>query len=118
LIQVDKLKEALTLLKKRSYDSVFPIVRFGYPIQRALIYSNGHTYWMNDENAFKRSQDLPKAFHDAGQFYWFKTENFIKTNLLTTKNSGAIILSEMEVQDIDDLTDWTLCEVKYKLLNE
>ena len=32
---------------------------------------------MNDKNVFprninKRSQDLEKSFHDAGQFYWGK----------------------------------------------
>ena len=40
-----------------------------------------------------------------------------KLNLFgdTTKE---IILDEMEVQDIDTLTDWNLAELKYRLLHE
>ena len=61
-----------------------------------------------------RSQDLNKVYHDAGQWYWYKPENV--TGSLFTQNSGSLILSEMEVQDIDNETDWKVAELKYKLL--
>ncbi len=62
-----------------------------------------------------RSQDLPLAFHDAGQFYWFNTESLMKAEQLFNDNSGAILLSQMEVQDIDHPIDWQLAELKYSL---
>ena len=117
LIQVSNLTEAYKMLDEKKLDSVFPIVRFGYPIQRALSFNEGKTFWMNKENADKRSQDLIPAYHDAGQFYWFNVERFLKTKLLTTENTGAIVLNEIFVQDIDDITDWRICELKYRQIN-
>ena len=35
-----------------------------------------------------------------------------------TDNTGAIELSELEVQDIDNPVDWKLAELKYKLQHE
>ena len=32
------------------------------------------------------------------------------------KNSGGIEMDEMEIQDIDNETDWKLAELKYKIL--
>jgi len=63
-----------------------------------------------------RSQDLQKIYHDAGQWYWMNMKQ-VKDDIFTP-NTGSVILSEEEVQDIDNLTDWTLAEMKYKLLNE
>ena len=37
-------------------------------------------------------------------------------NKIITSNSGYIIINRMEAQDIDDLTDWKLAELKYEML--
>jgi N-acylneuraminate cytidylyltransferase len=58
---------------------------------------------------------LEKAYHDAGQFYWGISEKFLKEKNLFGKNSGAIILKETEVQDIDNLEDWKMAEIKYQI---
>ena len=71
-----------------------------------------------DEYETARSQDLEKRFHDSGQFYWSKTTSLETYKKLFTKNSGAIVISELEAQDIDTETDWKLAEIKYKLLLE
>ena len=62
----------------------------------------------------KRSQDLKATFHDAGQFYWMKTNRFQEQRQLFAKNSGAIIIPETIAQDIDNETDWQLAELKYR----
>jgi N-acylneuraminate cytidylyltransferase len=67
------------------------------------------------ENIVTRSQDLKPTFHDAGQWYWFNCDTFLKENKLFTDNSGSIELDEIEVQDIDTETDWLLAELKYKI---
>ena len=69
---------------------------------------------MNDN----RSQDLPETFHDAGQFYWFKTNNLFESKKIWTENTRVIKFSELEVQDIDNVDDWDLAELKYKSLNK
>ena len=38
-----------------------------------------------------------------------------KENLFSI-NSLGIVLNRMEAQNIDDLTDWTLAEIKYQYL--
>lgn len=35
-----------------------------------------------------------------------------------TDNTAGMIISELEVQDIDNETDWQLAEMKYRLLKE
>lgn len=71
--------------------------------------------WPEYHNA--RSQDLEPIYHDAGQFYFFNVEAFLKQGKIWGKNTGAIILSELQVQDLDTETDWELAEMKYKLLH-
>ena len=113
LIKVDNLKKALELLQNEAYDSVRPIVPFSYPIQRALKLKNGYVEMFNPEYKRKRSQDLETAFHDAGQFYWFEFEKGMHS-----ERKGAIILTNKEVQDIDDEEEWKLAELKYSLIDE
>ena len=66
----------------------------------------------------KRSQDLEEIYHDCGQFYAFRVAPFEKEKKLVTDNTAGMIISELEVQDIDNETDWQLAEMKYRLLKE
>jgi N-acylneuraminate cytidylyltransferase len=70
------------------------------------------------EHVTTRSQDLPPRFHDSGLFYWVKTDRFLEKKALYTNNSGSIILSEKEVQDIDTTEDWQIAEMKYQLIHK
>lgn len=115
-IKKGRLKEGFELMINNNFDSVFPVLKFSYPIQRALKIENEKVSMILPENFNKRSQDLMPAYHDSGQFYWMKTSEFYKQKRLFAENTGAIILSEMEVQDIDTNEDWEVAEMKYKLL--
>ena len=68
------------------------------------------------ENYRKRSQDLEKIYHDCGQFYFYETIQFQKFQGQMTEGMAPIIVDEMEVQDIDDETDWKLAELKYQIM--
>lgn len=115
LIQVHHLKKGLDFLLEKNFDSVFPVVAFGYPVWRGVeITDDGKTQMVWPEYQNSRSQDLKKVYHDAGQWYWINIKYLGETAF--TNNSASIILSEEEVQDIDNLTDWKLAEMKYKLL--
>ncbi len=117
LIQVMHLKRGLDLLLDKDYDIVFPVVAFSYPIWRGVeITAEGKTQMVWPEFQDSRSQDLKKVYHDAGQWYWMKMEKIHDSDFI--QNKGSIVLSEMEAQDIDDLTDWKLAEIKFKLLHE
>ncbi len=112
-----KLDQAYKLLNNEFADSALPVVRFGFPIWRSFKMEDNHAVEYNwPEFAQKRSQDLPPAFHDGGQFYFFNVQRFFETGTLIMKNTRAIEVSDMEAQDIDTEEDWRLAEIKYAFL--
>lgn len=119
LISSKTLLTAYNHLRKNSaFSVVIPVVRFSFPIQRAFIKNEeGQLKMLYPENKYTRSQDLPPAFHDSGQFYWIRTSDFLREKSIFMNVMGAIELSELEAQDIDTETDWKLAEIKYTLLN-
>jgi len=110
------LQTAFNTMKEQDFDSVFPVVKYSYPIWRSLKIENNRALMQWPENIHKRSQDLTASYHDAGQFYWFNTERILQSGALFTDNSGAVIIDELQVQDIDSEQDWQLAEMKYRLL--
>ena len=64
-----------------------------------------------------RTQDLEKTYHDAGQFYFMKTSAMEQQKTVWLKRTDPLVLSELEVQDLDTLTDWQLAEMKFELIN-
>ena len=113
-----RLKEAFGKLSD-NVDGCFTVVEFSYPIQRSLrINESGLVEMTYPEYLKSRTQDLEKIYHDAGQFYFMKTSVMEKEKSVWCKRTEPLILSELEVQDLDTLTDWTLAEMKYKLLHE
>jgi N-acylneuraminate cytidylyltransferase len=116
-ITAQKLNDAYQLLTDNNFDSVLTVQPFSFPIQRAFYKEKDIISWVNPQHALTRSQDLPKTFHDAGQFYFFNVDTFLSTKTLLTANSGAIEISELDAQDIDNETDWKLAEMKFRLMN-
>ena len=111
-ITSNRLKEAMELLK--TADSVMPVVAFSYPPQRGLIVNReGYVERQFPQYATTRSQDLEKVYHDCGQFYACKTVPFMEAETTDVEKLVPLVLSEMEVQDIDTLEDWELAEIKY-----
>jgi N-acylneuraminate cytidylyltransferase len=114
LITAALLIKTYELLRDNSFDSVFPVVPYSYPIWRSLKLENDKLSMWWPENKNKRSQDLPASYHDAGQFYWFNINSIANTGSLLTHNTGAALLNEMQVQDIDTPQDWEIAEFKYR----
>lgn len=114
----DKLRRAMDMLMKEKKDSVMPVVPFSFPPLRGMVINDGKLEYKWQEYAMKRSQDLEEIYHDCGQFYVFRVESFEKEKKLVTDNTAGMIISELEVQDIDNETDWELAEMKYCLLKE
>lgn len=116
----EKLKQAQNLLRKNNFDTVFTAMKYGHHIERALQIdeTTGKIKMIDARNMNTRSQDLKDTYHDAGQFYFFNTVPILKAKSLWTNNTGALIVDELEAQDIDTLTDWKLAELKFKLSNE
>lgn len=113
----DRLIEAYSKLTN-GIDSVFTCVAYSYPVQRSLHIVNDKISMVHPEYADSRSQDLEPIYHDAGQFYVARTASFIQERTFWGINTAGLILSELEVQDLDTQTDWTLAEMKYELLHK
>lgn len=117
-ITPERLFEAMHKLAETKAFSVVPVVRFSFPPQRGLVIKDEVLQFMHPEHTFTRSQDLEPVYHDAGQFYCLDTKAFMKKLSLFGDTTRELILDEMEVQDIDTVTDWKLAELKYRLLHE
>lgn len=110
-----RLKDAMDLLE--TADSVMPVVPFSYPPQRGLIVNEqGFVERQFPEYATARSQDLQKIYHDCGQFYACRTAPFMKAGTTDVEKLVPLVLSEMEVQDIDTPEDWEIAEIKFRRL--
>lgn len=112
-------KEALDLgwnkLISGDVQTVVPVVEFSYPVWRGFNRNeDGQVNLIWPENVNKRSQDLPPVYHDAGQWYWLKTSAVGKP--IFNKKTSSVVLSNLQVQDIDTLEDWAIAEIKYEQL--
>ncbi|MCE3294324.1 MAG: CMP-N-acetylneuraminic acid synthetase [Crocinitomicaceae bacterium] len=117
-VNPEKLQEAFRMLREKKADAVLPITAFSFPIWRSFKLENDKVAYNWEEFAPKRSQDLPKAYHDCGQFYFLDCEKFIQSRKMVPENTCGIEVPETEVQDIDEETDWKIAELKYLLFKE
>ena len=116
LIKPHSIIKGYFKLQEGSFTSVCPVVKFTYPILRALEISvDGKLKMVWPEHIKTRSQDLKTAYHDSGSFYWIKTEALKKEGTFFCNQGTAIILNESEVQDIDTMDDWRIAELKYHI---
>lgn len=115
-VSASLLTRAFEKLDKGKFDTVFPVLRYSYPIQRAFKMSTDQRISMfYPDQIDTRSQDLEAAYHDAGQFYCFNKKAIMEKQKLWTDNTGGILISEMEGHDIDTEEDWKIAEFKYQV---
>jgi len=114
----EKLEKAFRIMTLNNFDTVFPVVCYSNPIQRALKLKGNNVIMAEPNFQNHRSQDLEKFYFDAGQFYWAITHKLIDQKKLFTNNSGCMILDELEAHDIDNEIDWKIAELKYSLKNK
>lgn len=113
----EDLREGCRRLTEGAFDVIMPVAAFSYPIWRSLKRSDDGRIVLNfPQHLNVRSQDLPAAYHDAGQWYWFRVEAFERHGTLMGSNSGSVVLPGTRVQDIDTEEDWTLAELKHERL--
>ena len=111
LLRENRLKEAFGALASGMWDYVFPAIEFPSPIERGFKKGeSGLIEFSYPEFANTRTQDIAKTFHDAGQFYFGKSEAWLERRPILNGNSTFIELAKNETLDIDDLEDWELVE--------
>ncbi|MGU9852900.1 pseudaminic acid cytidylyltransferase [Pseudomonas koreensis] len=118
LLQARFLRQGFELLQQHPDKAfAFSVCSFGFPAQRALtLDGQGALTALYPEFRQTRSQDLPEAFQDAGQFYWGRSEAWLRGEVLYSSASLPVILPRHLVQDIDTLQDWKRAEYLYAAL--
>ena len=117
-ITKELLQSAFVKMYNNNFDCVFPVLHFSSPIQRAMRLENDGTIKMiKPEFLQSRTQDLDISYHDAGQFYLFRVDFLLKAGKLMVGKSGAVFISDLMAQDIDNEIDWKLAELKYNLVH-
>ncbi len=118
-LTAETLREGLEALRAdASLEFAFGITRFDFPILRALALDDtGHVRMLWPEHELTRSQDLPPAYHDAGQFVWGTRQAWRTRDRVYSSRTRGIVIPGWLVQDIDTEADWEVAEWKFQALN-
>lgn len=118
-LRADDIAGGSDLLKSSGLDFVFSATSYAFPIQRAIrLTAEGRVEMLMPEQFNIRSQDLEPVYHDAGQFYWGRSEAWLAGKPVFSNSATAVILPRYRVQDIDTPDDWLRAELMFKALYE
>ncbi|KQZ28522.1 pseudaminic acid cytidylyltransferase [Mesorhizobium sp. Root552] len=110
-VRAEDLRSGLDLLEREGCDYVFSVTSYPFPIQRAIrLVEAGRVEMFYPEHFETRSQDLEEAYHDAGQFYWGRSEAWCTGKPIFSVDAAPLILPRCRVQDIDTPEDWKQAE--------
>lgn len=115
-VTAEKLKKAYTAFAESGAQALIPIVKFSFPPQRCFVVDGEYVKFKWKEYELTRSQDLEPYYHDAGQFYMLRTDAMMEQRTMLPERTIPLICDEMEVQDIDNLEDWKIAEIKYQTM--
>ena len=114
----DSIKAGLKLLETGDWSYSISAVEYKAPIFQALrTKPDGCVEMIFPEHYLTRSQDLPRVFHDAGQFYWGTKNAWLSKTPIFSNKSQFIELPRLRVQDIDTPEDWEIAEKIFTLLS-
>ena len=112
---IDIIKGFKLLKKTKSF--VFSACSFRSPPQRGFFFQSKKLKLLNTSSYNKRSQNLKKIFHDAGQFYWAKSNTCLKEKKIFNKNSSIVEIDYLNFMDINHIEDFDLAKKLFKLKN-
>ena len=114
LLDYKYLIKAYEALKNSDAVYAISVVEFEYPIFRAFEIINNRIKMFWPQNYFKRSQDLPKAYRDAGAFSFTALNRKPKSNIVFSEDALPIILPKYMGVDIDTIEDFEMAELIYE----
>lgn len=116
-IQPDDLERGLAALESGGWAYTFSATEFPAPIFRSFrIHPGGGVEMFFPEHFETRSQDLPTALHDAGQFYWGRPDAWLGGKAVFAPHSCPVLIPRWRVQDIDTPEDWHRAELIHAII--
>lgn len=115
-VRADDLQKGWRLLQQPDMDFAFAATTFPYPVFRGLLREGQGVRMIFPEHFPTRSQDLPEALHDAGQFYWGTARAWKEEERVFSERAAPVMLPRHRVQDIDTDEDWQRAELLWRLL--
>lgn len=111
-IRSSDIAAGLRVFDKGRWNFVFSATTFAYPVFRSFrLTSTGGLEMFFPAHFPTRSQDLPEALHDAGQFYWGTPEAWLTGVPVFGPHSTVVRIPRWRVQDIDTEEDWIRAEM-------
>ena len=109
LLKAGHLKDAFKKINIGSFNYVYPILEYSYPIQRALKRDTQGVMSFVDKCVEKKTtQSFERRYHDAGQFYFGKVTSWL--NEESIYSGYGMRYSKNDFVDIDNIDDWRLAE--------
>ena len=116
---VDDLKKGFDALNTGNWSYAFSATDFEYPVFRSFRnHPDGGVEMFFPEHFKKRSQDLPVALHDAGQFCWGRPSAWLEKKRVFDSSARPILIPRWRVQDIDTEDDWKRAVLLFDLIKE
>jgi N-acylneuraminate cytidylyltransferase len=111
-VRQNDLQRGLNALRSGPWAYAFTAAEFAAPVFRSFkqVESGGIEMFF-PEHFSTRSQDLPEALHDAGQFYWGRPNAWLSGARIFDRHSTPVIIPRWRVQDIDTVDDWVRAEM-------
>ena len=112
----DILQAYSSLVDDSDCDMVMSVLQYPFPIQRAVFEppNNAYIRMFQPEFFAARSQDLVEAFHDAGQFYFFRADAIKGGRELPNANIRKHQLKRKDIVDIDTPGDLEFARLMMK----
>jgi N-acylneuraminate cytidylyltransferase len=119
LLNPEALRRGRELLVESERSFAIGVCAYPHPVQRALwLDSEGGVSMREPGHRLTRTQDLPVAYHDAGQFCWGRAAAFMAATPTLSSASVGVVLPRERVVDIDTPEDWALAEALHRALRE
>lgn len=110
-ILIDSFKK----FKECNGESMIAVKKLNTPIEKTYEIKNNILYPLFKEQFKTRTQDLSVKYSDAGSFFWVTNAAFNEHKKGITSKTIPYILEDNQAQDIDNIEDWRLAELKYKI---
>lgn len=119
LLEAADLRDAARAFEAAEAEFLVPVLRYAHPVERRLRRTaDGLLRADHPELLSSRSQDLPPAFHDAGQYYLGRVRSWRASSPLEGDRTLGLELPADRAVDIDEPDHWERAEALARLLRE